>query len=179
MIGIAKELGLKTVNVVRRAELIPDLLALGADKVILDGDGLSERVAAATGGAPVRFVIDAVAGTATQRMAECLAVGGVLACYGILSEQPCTVAGDLLFTRNLAVKGFCTPFYETDTPRTDWLKMMSSLAEWTAEGKLKAKIAATYPLEKYKDAICHEMESGSARDGKVVILPNPDLIAGA
>jgi NADPH:quinone reductase-like Zn-dependent oxidoreductase len=178
MIGIARKLGLKTVNVVRRPELIAELLALGADTVVLDGDGLSQRVAEATGHATIRFVIDCVAGAATQRMAECLSVGGTLANYGMMSEQPCTVAGDLLFTRNLSIRGFCTPFYETDMTRADSERMMTSLATWTAEGVLKAKIAGTYPLADFKNALRHEMQSGTARDGKVVILPNPTLIGG-
>lgn len=178
-ISIAKRLGLKTVNVVRREELIPDLLALGADKVLLDGDGLSERVAEATGGAKIRYGIDAVAGTATQRMAESLDVGGVLAVYGMMSGQPCSVVGDLFLTRDLTLRGFCTPFFEVHMPESERLQMMSSLANWAADGLLNAKIAATYPLSDFADAMRHEMESGSARDGKVVILPNPELIAGA
>lgn len=177
-ISIAKQLGLKTVNVVRREELIPDLLALGADQVLLDGDGLRERVAAATGGAKIRYGIDAVAGTASNRMAESLDIGGVLAVYGMMSGQPCQVAGDLFLMRDLTLRGFCTPYFEADLTADQKQEMMTSLANWCADGQLTAKIAATYTLEQFKDAMRHEMESGAARDGKVVILPNPELLAG-
>jgi NADPH:quinone reductase-like Zn-dependent oxidoreductase len=55
LIAIAKSFGLKTVNVVRREELIVELKAIGGDVVLLDGPDLAKRVAAETGGAPVRL----------------------------------------------------------------------------------------------------------------------------
>jgi len=172
VIGIAKQLGLRTINVVRRPELVDDLHALGADSVLLDGADLAMRVAKVTGDAPIRFGIDAVAGTATQRIAECLAVGGTMVSYGRMSEQPCTVAAELLFTRNLTLRGFCTPFFETDVTPGENAQMMLTLSKWSAQGALRAAIAATYPLAQFRDAIRHESMTGTQREGKVVILPN-------
>ena len=54
-IQISRELGYKTVNVVRRAELIEELRAEGGDVVLLDNEELREAVAAATSGAPIRL----------------------------------------------------------------------------------------------------------------------------
>src|SRR5438094_9089037 len=53
VIQIAHELGYKTVNVVRRAELIDELRAEGGDVVVVDGDNLRQEVKEATGGAPI------------------------------------------------------------------------------------------------------------------------------
>ena len=50
-IQIGRELGYKSVNVVRRAELVDELRAEGGDVVLVDGDDLREQVAEATGGA--------------------------------------------------------------------------------------------------------------------------------
>jgi NADPH:quinone reductase-like Zn-dependent oxidoreductase len=171
-IGIARELGLRTVNVVRRPDLIPELQALGADIVLLDGDDLDGRVGAATGGAPMPFAIDAVAGMATARLARCLSQGGTIVSYGMMSGEPCMIPPDLLFTMNLTLKGFLTPHYETDMTWDDKVAIAQQLALAVADGRLKAKIAATYPLDRFKDAIRHEMETGQQRDGKVVLLPN-------
>ena len=61
VIPIAKARGLKTINVVRRPELIPELEAIGGDLVIVDEDGALDKVRAAVGhGAPL--AIDGVAG---------------------------------------------------------------------------------------------------------------------
>jgi hypothetical protein len=51
VIQIAHELGYKTVNVVRRAELIDELRAEGGDVVLVDGEGLRDEVKSATSGA--------------------------------------------------------------------------------------------------------------------------------
>ncbi len=171
VIGIAKQLGLRTVNVVRRPELLADLTSLGGDVTLLDGPDLAARAAQATGGAPLRLAIDAVAGDATQRLAECLTRDGVIACYGQMSQQPCQITPQSLYLQNLALRGFFTPHYERLLPRADWLQVMQQLGDWVAAGVLRARIAACYPLTRIHDALRHEMNSGAERDGKVIVLP--------
>jgi len=51
--AIAKSLGLRTVNVVRRAEVIEEMKALGGDVVLVDGPDLAKRIPADTGNAPI------------------------------------------------------------------------------------------------------------------------------
>ena len=51
VIALARARGLHTANVVRRAALVADLEAIGADVVVVDGDDLAERFAVASGGA--------------------------------------------------------------------------------------------------------------------------------
>src|SRR5438067_11615453 len=51
VIQIAHELGYKTVNVVRRAELIDELRAEGGDIVLVDGENRTQEVKSATGAA--------------------------------------------------------------------------------------------------------------------------------
>lgn len=172
VIGIARQLGLRTVNVVRRPELVPELLALGADAVVLDGDDLPAKVAEATGGARIRFGVDSVAGDATARLARCLALDGTLAIFGLMSMQPCRVPADLLFLNNLRLQGYFMPHYERGIGREEWLAIMRQLGQWVADGALRAKIAATYRLDEIRDAFRHELRSGADRDGKVILLPN-------
>jgi hypothetical protein len=52
-VAIAKSLGLKTINVVRREEVVAEMKALGGDIVLVDGPDLANRVAAETGNAPI------------------------------------------------------------------------------------------------------------------------------
>ena len=176
IIGIAKQLGLRTINVVRRPSLLDELRLLGGDVVLLDSPDIENRkfaaqVAAATAGSPLRLAIDAVAGTATQRLAECLTRDGVIACYGRMSGEPCQLAPETLYLQNLALRGFFTPYFEISLPRAEWLAIMQRLAQWVADGALQARIAATYPLSRIHDALRHEMQTGSQREGKVIVLP--------
>src|SRR6202011_2978747 len=60
VIQIAHELGYKTVNVVRREELIEELRAEGGDVVLVDAENLREEVKTSTGDAPILLGLNAV-----------------------------------------------------------------------------------------------------------------------
>src|SRR5213596_3735795 len=87
VIQIARELGFKTVNMVRRTELIEELRAEGGDVVLVDGEDLREEVKAATNGAPIRLGLNAVGGDSALRLANCLAPESTLVTYGSMSLQ--------------------------------------------------------------------------------------------
>jgi hypothetical protein len=93
LIRLAGADGVRTVNVVRRAALAAPLEAIGADVVVVDGADLAERVRAVTGGTPPRLAIDAIGGSVVMRLADCLAEGGTVVNYGLLSGEPCMLAG--------------------------------------------------------------------------------------
>src|SRR5712672_1368523 len=64
-VAIAKSLGLKTVNIVRRNEVIEDMKALGGDVALVDGPDLAKRVAAETGNAPIALALDGIGDTSS------------------------------------------------------------------------------------------------------------------
>ena len=91
---------------VRRPQLIDHLAAFGADVTLVDGPDLRARVTEATGGGRIKLGIDAIAGEATRRLASCLADGGTVVNYGLLSGKPCEVdAADIVF-RDISLRGF-------------------------------------------------------------------------
>ena len=65
LITIAKARGLKTINFVRRLELVPELQAVGGDLVIVDQSGALDKIRATIGDARVPLGIDGVAGKAS------------------------------------------------------------------------------------------------------------------
>src|SRR3954470_23281812 len=72
VIQIARELGYRTVNVVRRAEQVDELRALGGDVVVVDSENVRDEVTAATDRAPIRLALNAVGGENGLRVAKCL-----------------------------------------------------------------------------------------------------------
>ena len=72
LVQLARDRGQRTVSVVRREDAAAIVREAGGDVVLIDGDDLASRVAEATGGAEIRLGIDAVGGTATGRLADCL-----------------------------------------------------------------------------------------------------------
>src|SRR3984957_4204076 len=81
LVPIAKSLGLKTVNVVRRDDVVAEIKAIGGDVVLVDGPDLAKRVAAETGEAPIALAMDGVGDTSTTNLVGCLADKGVHVSY--------------------------------------------------------------------------------------------------
>ena len=75
---LARHRGFRTIDVVRRQDAAAVVGELGGDVVLLDGGDLPERVTEATGGAEIRLRIDAVGGTDTGRLADCLCRDAIL-----------------------------------------------------------------------------------------------------
>jgi trans-2-enoyl-CoA reductase len=168
VIQIARELGYKTVNVVRRAELVEELQSLGGDVVLVDGENLRDEVAAATDRAPIRLAFNAVGGENALRVAKCLASDGTMATYGAMSLQPICIPNGMLIFKNLRFTGFwVNKWYDAATPeqRTE---TFAPLFEMAKRGLLRTKVEKTYPLSEAKAAIAHA--SQNKRSGKIVFV---------
>src|SRR3979411_2132485 len=106
LIPIAKSLGLKTVNVVRRDDVGAVIKAIGGDVVLVDGPDLGKRVAVETGKAPIALAVDGVADTSTMNLLGCLAEKGVLVFYSSVSGKPSIVPATHFIFRDISMRGF-------------------------------------------------------------------------
>lgn len=169
LIEFAKLRGIKTVNVVRRPELIAELVDLGGDVVLVDGDDLHERVAAATGGVAPKLGVDAVNGMATARVASCVADGSTVLVYGMLTGEPCMIPPDVAFIRDIRLEGFYTVRQFAKRSPEAVREIYAELVRLFESGDLTTKIAATYTLDQVKGAVIHAGRRGAERDGKVIL----------
>ncbi len=170
LIRLARAEGWKTVNVVRRPELVTALRDRGADVVLVDGPDLAERVRAATGGAEVRLAIDAVAGDITLRLIDCLADGGTLVSYGMLTGRPCQVSPNDLVFRSITLTGFWLAKVLRTMPPGRIADLYADLVRRVLDGQLWVEVEATYPIEEIKAALAHAARGG--RGGKILVTPN-------
>lgn len=169
LVQLAKIRGYQTVNVVRRESAVAGVTAFGGDLVLVDGPGLAERVSEATSGAKIRLAVDAAGGTATGRLCECLAEGGVLVNYGAMSGEPCSVSPASFVFRDVTLRGFwLTQWFKRATPERQ-KAVFGELGLLVATGKLKARIQATYPLARIKEAVA--AAAAGEREGKIVLVP--------
>ncbi|MBL6751376.1 MAG: zinc-dependent alcohol dehydrogenase family protein [Nevskia sp.] len=169
LIKLARGAGLRTLNVVRRADAVQELVDFGGDAVLVDGPDLAERVRQLTGGKPPRLAIDAIAGEATQRLANSVADGGTVVNYGLLSGQACRVEPRDTVFRDVTLRGFWLQSWWNHTPRQDVRALYARLAGMVADGSLTVPVEATYPLSKIRQALEHAARPG--RVGKVLLRP--------
>jgi trans-2-enoyl-CoA reductase len=166
VVQIAHDLGYKTVNVVRRAELIDELQAEGGDVVLVDGENLREEVKAATSGAAIRLGLNAVGGESALRLANCLAPESTLVTYGAMSLQPLKIPNGLLIFKDLRFRGiWINKWYDNATPEQR-LEAFQRLFEMAKRGLLKTKVEKAYPLMEAKAAVTHAAQG--KRSGKII-----------
>jgi mitochondrial enoyl-[acyl-carrier protein] reductase / trans-2-enoyl-CoA reductase len=170
LIRLAKTDGIRTVNVVRREALIEPLTAIGADAVVVDGGDLAAWVQQATGGAPIRLAIDAIGGAIVLRLADCLADGGTVVNYGLLSGQPCQLSGHHTIFKGITLTGFWLQKALTSMQRRELEALYTDLAGRVASGTLRVEVEATYAIEEIKAALAHAGREG--RRGKILVTPN-------
>lgn len=165
----AKAHGLRTVSVVRRPDRIGALQELGADVVLEDGDDLHERVAVATGGAPLGLALDAVGGDATHRLARCLNPGGTVVSYGAVSRQRAALGVDQSVFRGITLRGFWLFQWNGARGGPVVTELLARLATAVAGGDLRTQVAAVYDLHDVREALQHA-RSGEGF-GRVVLRP--------
>jgi NADPH:quinone reductase-like Zn-dependent oxidoreductase len=166
-VAIAKSLGLKTINVVRREEVVAEVKALGGDLVLLDGPDLAQRAAAETGNAPISLALDGVGDTSSMNLMSCLSDSGVLVSYGGVSRKPMVVPPGGLIFKQQTIRGFWLFFwYQSSTP-DEFTAMFDYLAPIVAAGAISTPVAATYGFDQLGEAITKAAHSG----GKVLFTP--------
>ena len=177
VIQLANEKQLKVVNVVKSSVVIPELKELGAGVVLLDTPDLRERVAAVTQGSRVLLALDAVGGAATARLANCLDENGTVINYSAMSGEPCQMPSDMLSARGIRLFGIHPARQLARHTPEERKALYTKFGEMLAAGRLRGRLAATYPLDDAVNAIRHVLRDGDKRIGRVVIrvqeLPVP------
>jgi trans-2-enoyl-CoA reductase len=166
VIQIARQLGYKTVNVVRRSELIDELRAEGGDVVLVDSENLRREVEDVIGGPPIRLGLNAVGGESALRLANCLAPGSTLVTYGAMSLQPLKIPNGLLIFKDLRFRGiWINKWYDNATP-AQRMEAFQHLFEMAKRGLLQTKVEKAYPLSEAKTAVAQAARG--QRSGKII-----------
>jgi NADPH:quinone reductase-like Zn-dependent oxidoreductase len=159
--------GIRTMNIVRRMDVVDELNALGGDAVLLDGENLSGRVRAASDGAPISLGVDSVGGEATDRVASCLAPGATLVVYGAMSGAPCSVGPGAIVFNDLRIRGLWLSKYLMSASRPAVETLYQRLDALMAAGRLLTRIDSVFRADDIKRAVQRASQSGI--DGKVMV----------
>jgi trans-2-enoyl-CoA reductase len=167
VIQIAHELGYKTINVVRRAELIEELRDEGGDFVLVEGEKLRDEAKAATGGAPIRLALNAVGGESALRLANALAPSATMVTYGAMSLQPLRIPNGLLIFKDLRFRGIWINKWYDNASADERMAAFNPLFNMAKRGVLKTKVEKAYPLREVKAAVAHAIQGN--RSGKIIL----------
>jgi NADPH:quinone reductase-like Zn-dependent oxidoreductase len=166
VIALARQAGVRTLNVVRRPEVADELLEIGADAVVVSGPEFEEQVEKVLGDERIALLLDPIGGDAVDWLTAWLGFGATVVSYGAMSRAPLVLSVPSLIFGDVRVRGFWLNHWLENSSTDEISAAYTRLAALVADGTLHAPVAATYPLDQYRDALAHAAESG--RDGKVL-----------
>lgn len=170
VIQIAKFLKLRTINLVRRPELIPELTALGADAVFLDQPETLNVIKDLVGHAQPRLALNAVGGESIQLLSRAVAPSAKIITYGAMAKQPLRIGNGNLIFKDLSFHGYWISNWYKKASRAEVASMFNCLAELFENGSLQLPIAATYPLEQIHEAVIAAQKPH--KSGKIFVKLN-------
>jgi len=166
VIQLALSLGIRTLSLVRRPELIDELTLLGGDVVLLDDEAGLAAAKAALGGANAALAFNAVGGDSALRLMNLLREGGTHVTFGAMAKRPLTVPNGLLIFRDLQLRGLWVTRWIEHAPDAEVRGVYADLATRVAAGTLVQAVDSTHALEAFPAALAR---LGAAdRVGKVL-----------
>ena len=167
VIQLARALGWKTLNVVRRAELVEELTAAGGTAVVTEECDLRKELKTLCGGARPKLALNAVGGPSALNIANALAPGGTMITFGAMSKQPLKIPNGLLIFKGLKFGGFWLNRWRKNAGRAVLQETYSALAAHLKAGTLFTPVHETYPLARVVAAA--EAAAKEQRGGKVLL----------
>lgn len=169
ILRLGAERGLRIISVVRKKQQVEALRALGSQAIIdVSTENLSERVAFLTNGDGISMAFDAVGGQQGTEVLGCLASGGRMVIYGLLSERPITVSPEEMIFQQLTIESFWL------APRLEQLGsegkavVIEQAMNAFCDGDLFANVEQRYELAEVHAAIAHNLRPG--RLGKILLV---------
>ena len=168
IVRLGKDLGFKTLNIVRREEQGQILKGLGADQVIVgSGDELTEKIQLALGNEKLHAALDAVGGPTGASLIPALRRPGSLMIYGRLSGEPIPLHSSQLMAGMRKVESFWLSEWTQDQSKLTMWSIFRQVAAAMKRGVLQSPVGKVFPFEDFRSAVQEADRAG--KDGKVLL----------
>ncbi len=167
-VEIGKIMGARVIACASSEEKLALARVHGADALInYASSDLRERIREATSGKGVDVVYDPVGGAYAEPALRSLAVGGRYLVIGFASGEIPKIALNLLLLKVVSMVGVFWGAFAKAQPQRNAANL-SELLNWYVQGRLRPHVSATFPLERYGDALDAVMTRKVL--GKVVLV---------
>ncbi|MBO9435093.1 alcohol dehydrogenase catalytic domain-containing protein [Ruegeria sp. R13_0] len=170
MCSLGRDLGLKPIAMVRRAETAPMLKELGAAEVLVTTDpDVARQFAELSAKLKPRVFLDAVMDPLSEQIFCAMPNRARWICYGKLgSDAPTlTQTGQLIFMGK-RIEGFWLTNWMMTTPPADQMRVVTEVQARFADGRWKTDVSERLTLG---DLISNLADALKTSDGKVMITP--------
>lgn len=165
-IQLTRDAGATPIAVTRTAAKRAELLALGADHVVVTQDeDYVARVSDITGGRGARLTFDPVGGSFAEKLVAASAAGGTVFEYGLLSGEPTPFPLREALRRGVGMRGYSLVEIVSDPALLETAK--TYVYDRLTDGRFVPKVAKTFSFAQSIEAYRY-LESNQ-QVGKVVI----------
>ncbi len=161
VISIAKARGYKTLNIVRRPELVSELEAAGADVVLVAGHDTKAAAENAVKGGRIGLGIDSVGGEAIGLIADIVSPRAAVVAYSILDSATMSIPAWLPIFKQVTVHGF---FLGNPDSAGAAPAAIRDVLPLVVSGALHTPVSGVYPPSAIVEAAIH-----AERGGKVIL----------
>lgn len=171
-IEIGKALGAKVIAAASSAEKLDVCRQHGADEVInYTSEDLKDRIKTLTNGKGANVIYDPVGGPYSEPALRSIAWRGRFLVIGFANGEIPKIPLNLALLKGASIVGVFWGDYAKREPMNNIMDLRA-LFTWLTEGKLRPRIAGTYPLARGAEAIRALMERKVS--GKLVVHPRGD-----
>ncbi|WP_282118452.1 alcohol dehydrogenase catalytic domain-containing protein [Ruegeria atlantica] len=170
MCSLGRDLGLKPIAIVRRAEAVESMKELGAHEVLVTSDpDMVQKFAALSMELKPRVFLDAVTDQVSEQIFCSMPNGARWVIYGKLSPElpKLTQTGQLIFMGK-RIEGFWLTKWMTSTPPADQMRVVGEVQARFADGRWKTDVSERLGL---RDVVANLANALKKSDGKVIITP--------
>jgi NADPH:quinone reductase-like Zn-dependent oxidoreductase len=160
LIALAKERGIRTIGLVRKASDVETVEQRGCDVVIVDDEPLEEATNKLQG-LNIPLGLDVIGGVSAGRVLQILSPGGKLVIYGGVSLKPSELSNLALIQKRLTVEAYFQTYPDLK-PKAE--AALRKVAKYLGPNGPVQPIVAVYNLDRLKEAVAH------AVTGKKVLL---------
>ncbi len=167
VIALAKSWGVKTVNIVRRNELIEPLIAMGADVVINEDTEpdypktLRDRIDHGI----IRLGMNSIGGHSVERMIKACSDGAVVVTFGGMTGEAVRFPTRYLIFNDVQLVGFWMDRWMRNATALERADLHETVFELIRKGVFVSHTEAVYRLETFREALEH---NARPRMGKVL-----------
>jgi NADPH:quinone reductase-like Zn-dependent oxidoreductase len=169
VIQIARQLGLRTINFIRRPETATNLPSLGADHILPDTEEGQQSALEILHGKNASIAFNAVGGESALRLMNLLRDGSHHITYGAMARRPLTVPNGILIFRDIRISGFWLSRWVENTSPTEVRSIYQKLATQIDSGSLTQRIDSTPPRPNFQTALTRLTHPH--RLGKILLTP--------
>lgn len=171
VIQLAAQKKYSTIAVVRKAEEIAALKALGATEVVLSTNPqLTNTILSITQNKGVNALFDAVGGSLLTQLLPTVAPFGKVLIYGLLDDQPAQLYNATIVFKNLSLMGFGVDAWLQTLSENEQKEMQTYLIENLQQPGFQLPVSEKFPFTQFMEAI-QAYESGNQK-GKILLEMN-------